>query len=100
MGQDEYEHEHAVNDVEQCTTSTRNISSTGTGTGTIHEDDAGASIQESISSSHTNIHREDKRPLHEILETAIDNALLGGIAGAAAMGANVMALMWMRTAVR
>eukprot|EP00978_Attheya_sp_CCMP212_P012232 scaffold30406_cov52-Attheya_sp.AAC.1 len=99
MGQDEHEHEHehAVNDVnvEQCTTRPRPRPSTLTCRPT-----TGTTIQESLSSSHNNIHREDKRPLHEILETAIDNALLGGIAGAAAMGANVMALMWMRTAVR
>lgn len=37
---------------------------------------------------------------NEIMNKAAKSALRGGIAGAAAMGANVACLMWMRTTVR
>jgi hypothetical protein len=36
----------------------------------------------------------------QVLEKAAASAAKGGIAGACAMGANVAALMWIRTAVR
>jgi hypothetical protein len=36
----------------------------------------------------------------QVLNKAGGSALRGGLAGAAAMGANVLALMWMRTTVR
>jgi hypothetical protein len=36
----------------------------------------------------------------EIMEKSAKSALHGGVAGAAAMGANVAALMWIRTTVR
>ena len=51
----------------------------------------------SSSSSETN-----KTPptLGEILNKSMASALRGGVAGAAAMGANVAALMWLRTTVR
>ena len=37
---------------------------------------------------------------NDIMNKAAASALRGGIAGAAAMGANVACLMWMRTTVR
>jgi hypothetical protein len=36
----------------------------------------------------------------EVLNKAAASALRGGVAGAAAMGANVATLMWLRTTVR
>jgi len=36
---------------------------------------------------------------NEIMNKAAKSALRGGVAGAAAMGANVVCLMWMRTTV-
>ena len=38
--------------------------------------------------------------LKEVLDKAAKSAVRGGTAGAAAMGANVACLMWMRTTVR
>jgi hypothetical protein len=46
---------------------------------------------------------ETKKPpptIGEILNKSVASALRGGVAGAAAMGANVAALMWLRTTVR
>ena len=45
--------------------------------------------------------KEETQPtFNEIMDKAAKSALRGGIAGAAAMGANVACLMWMRTTVR
>lgn len=41
-----------------------------------------------------------KLSLKEILQKSAASAARGGTAGAAAMGANVAALMWIRTTVR
>ena len=44
---------------------------------------------------------QEKQPtFNEIMNKAAASALRGGVAGAAAMGANVACLMWMRTTVR
>lgn len=43
--------------------------------------------------------KEAKPTFNEIMSKAAASALRGGVAGAAAMGANVACLMWMRTTV-
>ena len=43
---------------------------------------------------------EENPSFSEILNKAGKSAIRGGTAGAAAMGANVACLMWMRTTVR
>jgi len=44
---------------------------------------------------------EERKPsFREILDKSAASAFRGGIAGACAMGANVAALMWIRTTVR
>ena len=56
------------------------------------------------SSSSNNSNSNNEAPpsptFNEIMNKAANSALRGGIAGAAAMGANVACLMWMRTTVR
>jgi hypothetical protein len=43
---------------------------------------------------------QERQPtFNEIMNKAAASALRGGVAGAAAMGANVACLMWMRTTV-
>ena len=42
---------------------------------------------------------EPKLSISEILSNARKSAMRGGVAGAAAMGANVACLMWLRTTV-
>ena len=52
--------------------------------------------------SSTNMSTEAKKPdltFREILDKSAKSAIRGGTAGAVAMGANVAALMWMRTTV-
>ena len=44
--------------------------------------------------------KEAQPSMNEILNKAAKSAIRGGTAGAAAMGANVACLMWMRTTVR
>jgi hypothetical protein len=45
--------------------------------------------------------KEETPPtFNDVMNKAAKSALRGGIAGAAAMGANVACLMWMRTTVR
>lgn len=44
--------------------------------------------------------KETPPSMEEILNKAAKSAIRGGTAGAAAMGANVACLMWMRTTVR
>jgi len=41
----------------------------------------------------------EPQTFNEIMNKAAASALRGGVAGAAAMGANVACLMWMRTTV-
>ena len=43
---------------------------------------------------------QEPMSMGQVLNKAAGSALRGGVAGAAAMGANVLALMWMRTTVR
>ena len=43
---------------------------------------------------------EEELSFREIMSKSAKSAVRGGTAGAAAMGANVLALMWMRTTVR
>jgi hypothetical protein len=46
------------------------------------------------------VEKEETKPtISEILTKARQSALRGGVAGAAAMGANVACLMWLRTTV-
>lgn len=44
--------------------------------------------------------KKDAPTFREILNKSAKSAVRGGVAGAAAMGANVAALMWIRTTVR
>ena len=44
--------------------------------------------------------QEKQLTFREVMDKAGKSAFRGGIAGAAAMGANVACLMWMRTTVR
>jgi len=44
--------------------------------------------------------KKDAPTFNEIMNKAAKSAIRGGTAGAVAMGANVGALMWMRTTVR
>jgi hypothetical protein len=43
--------------------------------------------------------KEEPPTFREVMNKASASAIRGGTAGAAAMGANVLALMWMRTTV-
>jgi hypothetical protein len=52
-----------------------------------------------MSSSDTAPAEPRQASFKEILEKSAKSALHGGVAGAAAMGANVAALMWIRTTV-
>jgi len=47
----------------------------------------------------SNLQRKDTLSFREIMDKSAKSAVRGGTAGAAAMGANVAALMWMRTTV-
>ena len=43
--------------------------------------------------------KEEQVDAKQVLDKALGRALQGGVAGALAMGANVLTLMWMRTTV-
>ena len=44
--------------------------------------------------------KKESLSFREIMDKSAKSAFRGGISGAAAMGANVACLMWMRTTVR
>jgi len=50
--------------------------------------------------SSSNSNEAPKLSFREVLDKSAASAMRGGLAGACAMGANVAALMWIRTTVR